>query len=164
MRISPNVISTNTATAYEAIYSHGCNVEKADLYSITRPNASLPTIVDAIDKPTFSRKRRLLAHLFSPSVLASLEERILTPIRILCDEMREGAEHGDWGKPRNIAQWVRYCTFDTQSSLCFGKSLDMLEKSDNRYILPVITAIGRRNATVSLLTSCVLSWRFAFSH
>lgn len=148
VRIAPNVLSANSATAYDAIYSHDGNVAKADVYSVTRPYAHIPTIVDAKDKPTYSRKRRLLAHLFAPPALASLQERMLTPIRMLCEKLGEGADQGTWGPPCDISAWTRYCTFDIQSSLCFGKSLNMLEKTDNRYILSLITAIGRRNSTV----------------
>jgi hypothetical protein len=73
---------------------------------------------------------------------------MLAPIRLLCEKLTEGADQGTWGPPCDISAWTRYCTFDIQSSLCFGKSLNMLEEADNRYILSLITAIGRRNSTV----------------
>lgn len=45
-----------------------------------------------------------------------------------------------WGKAKNMSLWTAYLTFDVMGDLCFSHSFNMLESSDNHYMLKVLPA------------------------
>ena len=89
------------------------------------------------------RKRRVMSQAFSDVALKSLEEHIhqhvAVFIKCLADRnLPDSISEKGWSNPKNIAQWCNYLSFDFMAELVFGKSFQMLDRNDNRYIIDLI--------------------------
>jgi len=164
VRFTPNSISFKSATALRDIYgARGANVGKSEFYNAFMNPA--PNTHNAREKNMHARKRRVLAHGFSDTAIRSMERFVLANVDIFCWRMgmRGGANDGGrqritdndtkgWSDVKCMTDWFSYLAFDILGDLCFGKSFSMLEKTDNRYALDLVTAATKRH----LLVSCVL--------
>jgi hypothetical protein len=109
------------------------------------------------DKGNHSFKRKMLAQVFTEQALKGVEDRVLNHIRRFCDELGRSNDptlhtetrlEDEWRSSHDIAVLSDYLAFDIISSLCYGKSFDMLGSSNLRHITSMVSTISRRNAIV----------------
>ncbi|TVY93749.1 Cytochrome P450 monooxygenase [Lachnellula willkommii] len=86
-----------------------------------------------------------MSQAFSEAALKSLEEHIYSHVKVFIGCLAESdsshinpEKKSPWTSPKNIANWCNYLSFDFMAELVFGRSFQMLEKFDNRYIIDLI--------------------------
>ncbi|KAF1967614.1 cytochrome P450 [Bimuria novae-zelandiae CBS 107.79] len=149
VRIGPNTLSINTATALKTIYGFRANVRKADFYTAFPANKKTVNVHSSIDKLQHARKRRVLSHAFSDAAIKSLERFILANVRTGCRLLEErGQDGGDekgWREPWNVANWCNWLVFDIMGDLVFGKAFGMLESPVNRFAVDLVGNAAHRH-------------------
>ncbi|KAF2796452.1 cytochrome P450 [Melanomma pulvis-pyrius CBS 109.77] len=151
VRLGPNHLSINSATALKSIYGFRANVQKADFYEAFPANKSTVNVHSSIDKQQHARKRRVLSHAFSDQAIKSLEKYILANVRTACrmlgesgtKEEREGGN--SWGGQWNVANWCNWLVFDIMGDLVFGKAFGMLESPVNRFAVDLVGNAAHRH-------------------
>jgi benzoate 4-monooxygenase len=104
VRIAPNHISFTDPAAYKDIYGHGSPILKDEFYSHIA--AGNPSMAQTTDKVEHTRKRKALAHIFSPREITAMEPRVLQTLEKLCRDLQIKSEG------RLIAETDRYPTVD----------------------------------------------------
>lgn len=158
MRYGPNRISINSNTALKTIYGSRANVQKSSNFlvfpRIFDNGWSTQTIIDTAQH-SHGPKRKVLAHALSENSLAQVENNMLSSISKFCEliknEKQQDAKRSQetWSAARDVSEYSSYLSFDIMGQVCFGKSFDTLEKSENRYILHVISDDAQCLNTVS---------------
>ena len=116
---------------------------------------STQTIIDTAQH-RHAQKRRVLAHALSESSLEQVENRVLNSISTFCKLLNEEKQQGSkgqqepWSVAKDLREYTSYLSFDIMGLVCFGRSFDMLEKNENRYILNVISDGARCLNTVRI--------------
>ncbi|KAL5000186.1 cytochrome P450 [Aspergillus recurvatus] len=151
IRIGPNTISFCSQAAMTEIYSVRANVRKDDVWAILDSARHIPSTVSSIDKEEHRFRRRILTQIFSETTLKGFEDEILEKVETFCALLGPGAptaESADVNKctVKDLGKLTDYLAFDVISSLCFGKSFDMMKSSDLHYIIHIADQINRRNA------------------
>jgi hypothetical protein len=158
VRIGPNSLSINTATALKSIYGFRSNVRKADFYTAFPASKATVNVHSSIDKLQHARKRRVMSHAFSDSAIKSLERYILANVRTACRLLGEkpdgpsrlGKEKGGWKDAWNMANWCNWMVFDIMGDLVFGKAFGMLESPTNRFAVDLVGNAAHRHLIVSI--------------
>lgn len=102
-----------------------------------------------IDKHEHAIRRRKMAPAFSERALKEAERLISISAQKLAEQIGKLAEGGaeqegdGWTPPRNMGDWATYFGFDFISDLGYGRSFDMLEQEENRWIPPVLRSASR---------------------
>ena len=115
---------------------------------------STQTIIDTAQY-RHAQKRKVLAYALSESSLEQVENSMLNSISRFCkllhDEKQQDSKRPQepWSAARNLKEYTNYLSFDIMGQVCFGRSFDMLEKSENRYILNVLSDGAQCLNTVS---------------
>jgi cytochrome P450 len=107
-------------------------------------NPGVYSVHSEIDLKSYAHKRKVLSYAFSEKALRDMEVYIFEHIRAFCDYL------GSSTQPQNMADRCDYLTFDVLGDLCFGKSFEMQEKSDNRFVPELICKNGKRLSIVGL--------------
>ncbi|KAL7271917.1 hypothetical protein RUND412_005300 [Rhizina undulata] len=162
VRLSPNYVLLNTKEGLKEIYGVNKNVQKAEFYHAVAgyPQNYATSTFSTIDKEIHARKRRVLAHAFTDTALKSMEQYVLPTIERFCSIIAAGEQSIDFegggkggGKWRgDMSKWVNYLTFDIMGELSFGKSFEMLESEENRYIPGIINKSVYRGLIVGTVT------------
>ncbi|KAF2690632.1 cytochrome P450 [Lentithecium fluviatile CBS 122367] len=155
VRIGPNSLSINSATALKSVYGFRSNVRKADFYTAFPATKDTYNVHSSIDKMQHARKRRVMSHAFSDQAIKSLERYILANVRTACrllGEKREGAGTGaqgekkdGWNDAWNVADWCNWMVFDIMGDLVFGKAFGMLESPTNRFAVDLVGNAAHRH-------------------
>jgi hypothetical protein len=170
VRLGPNLLSFNTNTALKNIYDHGANVRKADFYTAFPATKQAVNVHSSIDKPTHARKRRVISHAFSDKAIRSMDRYILANIaqarNLIASDVVQAAttatqnddvdvdggesksKGGGWSRPRNMARWADWLTFDIMGDLVFGKAFGMLESPQNRFAVDLVSSAAHRHLIV----------------
>lgn len=158
MRYGPNRISINSNTALKTIYGSRANVQKSSNFlvfpRIFDNSWSTQTIIDTAQH-NHAPKRKALAHALSEKSLAQVENSMLSSISKFCKliktEKQQDAKppQETWSGARDLSEYTSYLSFDIMGQVCFGQSFDTLEKSENRYILNVLSDGAQCLNTVS---------------
>jgi cytochrome P450 len=146
VRYGPNSISINTNTALHRIYGFKANVQKANFYSVFPASKGAWSTHSAIDKGLHARKRRVLSQAFSDNAMRGLQPHILQVIRTFCNAVVDYPGnppeiekwHGSWSRPRNMANWANYMSYDVLGDICYGTSFDTLEREENRFAVKLV--------------------------
>lgn len=129
-RYHPNGIIFNEPTEYNVIHSHKANVKKGQFYEIWRRNEKDISTLGTTDRAIHARKRRVLNTVFSEKSIRSAEYFILKHVDRWNDLLLDNVSQ-DWSEPQNMAHLSDYLVFDILGDLCFGRSFESKEKSDN---------------------------------
>ena len=152
VRYGPNSISINTNTALQTIYSFKANVRKANFYSVFPATKGSWSTHSAIDKNLHARKRRVLSQAFSDSAMRGLQPHILQVIETFCcaiggyppgTDLEKEKKHDGWSKPRDMASWANYMSYDVLGDICYGASFDTLTREDNRFAIKLVQTSSR---------------------
>ncbi|KAF2490822.1 cytochrome P450 [Lophium mytilinum] len=155
VRIGPNTLSINTASALKTIYGFKSNVKKSDFYDAFPVNKNAVNVHSTRDKKVHARKRRVLSHAFSDKAVAELEKYILQNVRAGCrllagksgKEVVGGVneEEKGWTGEWNMAHWCNWLVFDIMGDLVFGKAFGMLEGEGNRFAVDLVGNAAHRH-------------------
>lgn len=153
VRFGPNRLLFNTETGLHDIYGQSRNVKKSKGYLPILPAPGAFSVHTAIDKEMHRHKRKVLAQGLSDEALKRFEPTLLACVETLCEKLAEGQYESaeGWTKPKNMAHWCDYLTFDIMGEFGFGQAFDMLEKEDNRFIIDAIAASNMRTSVYAQL-------------
>ncbi|OJJ65691.1 hypothetical protein ASPBRDRAFT_139582 [Aspergillus brasiliensis CBS 101740] len=156
IRIQPNHVSIADEDAIQAIYGHGNGMLKSAWY-----DASVITtrsIFTSRDRAEHSRKRKVVAHSFSPQAMRNFEPFIHSWLKVFLakwDEIADKQAEPDGYANVEGRVWLNYLVLDIIGDLAFGAPFGVLEAaSENVEIrtaentaisLPVITSLTTRS-------------------
>jgi hypothetical protein len=170
VRIGPNTLSINSATALKSIYGFKANVIKSDFYDAFPATKGSVNTHSARVKEVHARKRRVLSHAFGDKALGELEKYVLANITLGLSlltakanaaekqiggigEKGEGEGWQDgWQGEWNMADWCNWLVFDIMGDLVFGKAFGMLESEQNRFAVELVGMAAKRHLIVSFLS------------
>jgi hypothetical protein len=145
VRVGPNRISVNIIEGLKAIYGSKANTQKSSTYSIVNNYVGYPSIETVINKEEHVRKRRIFQRALSDRALRTMELALADKLRLFCELLdasivrdRNGKTNDTWSDAKDMAEWSSYVAFDIMGDFFFGRSFNVLEKVDHRYILKAI--------------------------
>lgn len=141
VRDGPNSLSFRSPEALKAIYGNNAHVKKGDWYLTLDISAGAPSIQMVIDQHQHALRRRVMAPAFSEKALRDAEPLINANARKFCDRLAEGVgcdQKGEWSEAFDLQQWVSYYGYDFISDLAFGRSFELLDKVEHRFVPPVL--------------------------
>ena len=148
VRYGPNRISINSATGLKTIYSSKSNSNKSSLFAVFPKffnSWSTQTIIDT-KKYHHAQKRRFLSQALHES--DSIKQSVARNIEVFRSIISTSG-NDKWSQPFDISELTSFLSFDIMGDVCFGRSSDMMQNSDNRFILGVISDGAQCLNTVS---------------
>jgi cytochrome P450 len=133
VRYGANSISISTPSSIPLIHGPKANVKKGSWYKTLDISAGAPSVQMEIDKQQHAMRRRFLAPAFSERALKEAEKLITITAKKLSAGLAEGGKK-DWSQPKNFSHWATFFGFDFIIDLGYGKSLEMLDKEENRWV------------------------------
>jgi cytochrome P450 len=119
VRIAPNTLSFNTATALNAIYGpRNANVKKGEWYKTFDVAAGSYSSVTETDKDKHAVKRRWLSPAFAADLQKSNEPAMIEVIARFCETVKPTGD--GWGKEWNMAELATRLGFDLMCRIVFG--------------------------------------------
>jgi hypothetical protein len=122
---------------------------ECDRYQTLILAEGVPSTFSARDRNQHAQKRRLLSQAFSESALRDIEPHILEHVRKWCAYLGDGLTKGEWTEAKDMATWSDYLTFDVLSDLCFGRSLNVLDSEENRFVVALVPSAAKAAHLVS---------------
>lgn len=124
----------------QTIHGAKANIKKGEWYKTLDIGGGAPSVQMVIDKQEHAIRRRLLHPAFSQRALDEAEKLISVHAHNLTDALlaSPGNVQIEWTSPKNLGDWTAYFGFDFVSDLGYGRSFEMLSKSDNRWICPTL--------------------------
>ncbi|CCX31761.1 cytochrome P450 [Pyronema domesticum] len=137
VRVAPNMLSFNTATALKTIYGHTANaknIQKGQFYTAFPAVKGVHNTHNCISKMEHGFKRRVLSVAFSDNALKSMEGAVIDAVNTLVDGVRKDGKNGV-----DMGERFSWLTFDVMAELCFGKSFGMLTDETQRFVTDLIS-------------------------
>jgi cytochrome P450 len=137
VRVAPNMLSFNSATALKSIYGHSPNsrnIQKGKFYTAYPAVKGVHNTHNAISKMEHGFKRRVLSVAFSEAALKAMEGTVLELVDRLVDGVRR-----DGPKGVDMGERFSWLTFDVMGELCFGKTFGMLTDETQRFVTDLIS-------------------------
>ncbi|KAL7951919.1 cytochrome P450 [Trichoderma barbatum] len=132
VRVGPSELSIRDPKGVIALHGPASKCEKGANYDLTKPMTSLHMFRD---RSLHNDLRRVWSQAFSDRALRGYEQRMREYRNVLFDRIT-AAE----GQPIDVAKWFRFYSFDVMGDLAFGKSFNMLEKSQNHWAIELLDA------------------------
>ncbi|KAL6704672.1 hypothetical protein ACN47E_007954 [Coniothyrium glycines] len=130
VRIGPNTLSFNTATALSTIYGpRSANVKKGEWYKTFDIAAGSYSSFTETDRVKHSIKRRWMSPVFPPDSIKASEPLIFDLLERFCETLMPKNSH--WGPKWNMSTMSTYLGFDLMGALVFGA--DFATVQDARY-------------------------------
>jgi hypothetical protein len=146
VRFGPNRISVNSIEGLKAIYGSKANTQKSSTYSLVNKYVGYPSIETVINKEEHVRKRRIFQRALSDRALRTMELALSDKLRLFCKLLdasivqdRNGNRNDAWSDAKDMAEWSGNLAFDIMGDFFFGRSFNVLEKVDHRYIPKAIS-------------------------
>ncbi|KAL8951794.1 MAG: hypothetical protein Q9222_002243 [Ikaeria aurantiellina] len=141
VRIGPNRISINSASALRTIYSATANTQKSKNYNVFNHLFKIPMVATIIDRKRHAFRRRIHAQALSATAVRALEPSLLISVQKFIRILDDGLIAEEWSEARNMTQWMAYLSSDILGDLTFSRNRNLLESEDNRNI-PEVVAQG----------------------
>lgn len=93
-------------------------------------------------------KRRAISTALHGQATRTIEEAVLRNIEKCCFIIT-GDKGDQWSPPFNVAELTNYLSFDIMGEVCFGRTFNMLEQPDHRYIVDIVSDGAQCLNTVS---------------
>lgn len=90
-----------------------------------------------------------MSHAFSEAAIRSYEAVELAKIRLFCKQIADPNTFD--GAYKNMSRWSSYLTYDIMGKLTFTHDYNMLSKSDDHFIQPLIDTFQHSQVVVSQL-------------
>ena len=130
-------------------YFNLCELTDCYRYQTLILAEGVPSTFSARDRIQHAQKRRLLSQAFSENALRGIEPHILEHVRKWCAYLGDGPTRDGWTEAKNMATWSDYLTFDVLSDLCFGRSLNVLDSEENRFVVALVPSAAKAAHLVS---------------
>lgn len=131
VRIAPNTLSFNTASALSTIYGpRSANVKKGEWYKTFDIAAGTYSSFTEIDRDMHAVRRRWMSPAFSAESLDSNESQITGIITRFCDTLTP--KTAGWGPKWNASEMSTYLGFDIMGALVFGCDFRTVQDDENR--------------------------------
>jgi len=121
-------------------------VQKSKSYGPITLVPGTESSVTVVDKSVHKHKRRFMSKALSEKSVRDFEPTMITVIDTYIKSIAEPLLHNksasEWSEPFEMTSLCRYIGYDATSSFAFGESLEMLTKTDNRFL---VDAIGKVN-------------------
>ncbi|KAF2872863.1 cytochrome P450 [Massariosphaeria phaeospora] len=160
VRIAPNTLSFNTASALHTIYgARNANVKKAGFYKTVDVAAGAYSSFTETDREKHAAKRRWMGPVFSADSVKQNEAAIVDVVEQFCETLRPGGTEtgtGQWGPKWNASELTTYLGFDIMGSLIFGHDFQSVQRSEHRDLADSILPTFRFLNWVSHLPMAVL--------
>lgn len=139
VRISPNTLSFNTASALKTIYSsRKANVQKADWYRTIDAGSRAFSVHSEIDKSKHAFRRRVLDQAFSEQALTDAESLILENARSWAACLGADTPESEWTPSRDMNDWCKWLSFDLMGDMTFGRAFGCVTKGEHRFVPDVV--------------------------
>ncbi|KAF2872247.1 cytochrome P450 [Massariosphaeria phaeospora] len=146
VRIGPNKLIVNSATALQEIYRKD-DVRKAQNYEAM---LSIPGVFNThtcIDKTLHRRKRKVVNQAFSDSSIRAFEPTMIKNIDIFIDQLVRHCQcHqnlDEWSEPLDMSTVTQRLALDVMGEFGFGRTFDMQTSDTNRFLIDAIRATSR---------------------
>jgi cytochrome P450 len=136
VRVAPNMLSFNTASALKTIYGHSAAarcIQKGQFYTAYPAVKGVHNTHNAISKLEHGFKKRVLSVAFSEAALKSMEGMVIDAVDKLIDGVRRDGKNGV-----DMGERFSWLTFDVMGELCFGKTFGMLTDPAQRFVTDLI--------------------------
>ncbi|KAH3960015.1 hypothetical protein HBH52_239380 [Parastagonospora nodorum] len=131
VRIAPNTLSFNTASALSTIYgSRAANVKKGEWYKTFDIAAGTYSSFTETDRDFHAVKRRWVSPSFSTESLNANERGVIDIIESFCDTIQPST--GGWGAKWNASEMSIYLGFDIMGALVLGCEFKTVQEENNR--------------------------------
>ncbi|KAJ7216047.1 cytochrome P450 [Mycena pura] len=159
VRISPSEVSVAVPEALPIVYGHGNGALKSSFYD-SFISIGGRAIFSTLDRVQHARKRKTVAHIFSPKSVLDFEHYIRVHITTLLGQWERmyddalkglsGPEGEGWtGRDGRLwfdcRPWIGYLALDTIGDLAFGAPFGMLAAGHDAARVPA-TAAARKDA------------------
>ena len=153
VRWGPDYVIFDSTEAIQTIYgdSRRNNVRKSDLYNFFDGPSQEASTITTLEKGSQGRKRRILSHAFSPQALQGSDDITVSNVERWCDLLERQTAGKEWSEPLDMHQYCDWLTMDTAASLTFGKSFNLIENDEYRFLPSWITSSFRLLPIVSSL-------------
>lgn len=131
VRIAPNTLSFNTASALSTIYGpRSANVKKGEWYKTFDIAAGTYSSFTEIDRDMHAVRRRWMSPAFSTESLDANESQVIGIITRFCDTLTPKTK--SWGTKWNASEMSTYLGFDIMGALVFGCDFRTVQDDENR--------------------------------
>ncbi|KAF2711840.1 cytochrome P450 [Pleomassaria siparia CBS 279.74] len=156
VRIAPNALSFNTASALNAIYGpRSANVKKGEWYKTFDVAAGSYSSFTETDKDIHAAKRRVLSPAFSVESQKLNEPVIIDMIERFCDTIKPTTD--DWDSTSwNITDVATHLGFDIMGGLVLGCDFCSVQEETNRHLADSVLPASKFLYWVSYLPMAVL--------
>lgn len=131
MRIAPNTLSFNTASAFSTIYGpRSANVKKGEWYKTFDVAAGTYSSFTETDREKHTIRRRWMSAGFAVDSLTANEPAIIDIIDRFCDTIQPSGNQ--WSSNWNASELSTYLGFDIMGALVFGVDFATVQETTNR--------------------------------
>ncbi|CAK7568701.1 MAG: hypothetical protein SEPTF4163_006701 [Sporothrix epigloea] len=126
VRVGFNHVSIATPEGLRTVYAHGNGFLKDHFYEAFV--SGVPGVFNVRDRVEHTRKRKIVAHAFSPGAVKDFEPHMTNNLVRWVSELDKIASHADgqgFGKI-NMMPWCTYVAFDIIGDLAFGAPFGMV--------------------------------------
>jgi cytochrome P450 len=135
VRVAPNMLSFNSASALKNIYGHSANarnIQKGQFYTAYPAVKGVHNTHNSISKMEHGFKRRVLSVAFSEAALKSMEGMMIDAVEALVAGISRD-------RKADMGERFSWLTFDIMGELCFGRSFGMLTSPAQRFVTDLIS-------------------------
>jgi benzoate 4-monooxygenase len=129
VRIGYNHISIASEQGIPLVYAHGNGFLKAEFYDAFV--SGVPGVFNTRDRVQHTRKRKIVAHAFSPAAVVRFEQHMTTNLEAWVrqlDMIAAASLEKDGYARVKMMPWCTYIAFDIIGALAFGAPFGMVEK------------------------------------
>jgi cytochrome P450 len=151
VRVAPNTLSFNTASALKTIYGHSRQaqaLQKSQFYEAFLSVEGAHNTHNSINKTDHGFKRRVLSAGFSETALKSMENYVIDNINTMINNLKAKGDEGV-----DMGSTFSYLTLDIMGELCFGRPFGLLKETTLRYITELVGATAHLHYIVSHMPS-----------
>ncbi|PVH96828.1 cytochrome P450, partial [Periconia macrospinosa] len=168
VRINPDSLCFNTATAHAAIYNTSALVRKDEKYGGLSVSRRTPNLLTSIEKDLTRFKRKVHTRFLGSQNLqdSQIQSRILAQIARFHEVLDRGGDSttrhshsgGDWGDLTDMAKVCNWMALDIISDLSFGKAVGLLHNPERRWFVNAIATMSWRGI-VHAFQPAIYKWR-----
>ncbi|KAK4211987.1 cytochrome P450 [Rhypophila decipiens] len=135
IRLGPNALVFNTATALRDIYQND-RIRKSPNYQLVVKN-NVYSVFHAIDPEIHRQKRRMIGQVISDRAMRSFEPVMAPEIDIFLKHIKQASQSSTHV---NLTPMAKFLSLDIAGQLTFGYGLNMQTSKSNRFMIQAIQA------------------------
>ncbi|KAI1818917.1 cytochrome P450 [Xylaria intraflava] len=127
IRMAPNRLHFNTASAFRAIYQNDDRITKDSAYELLERNG-ICSVFNTLDRDSHRAKRKIVALAFSERATRSFIPELLPHVNTCLEQLLNAS-----GKPVNVTQKMSHLAIDAVGKLALGYDLNTQTSEENRF-------------------------------